>query len=112
MPKAWRAADVEIYRYGRGTTENLEVISYARDPKTKLNFPMEWTVKFGRGKVYSSTYGHLWKNQEWPPGMRCAAFQQSMVRALQWLSGNVVDNHIEADFPTSKSVVLRVMGLD
>ena len=112
MPKSWIAADVEIYRYGRGTTENLEVLSYAKDPKTQLNFPMEWTVNFGKGKVYSSTYGHLWKDQIWPPNMRCAAFQQSMVRALQWLSGNAVDNYVEPNFPTSESTVLRPAILD
>ena len=112
MPKSWKAADVEIYRYGRGTTENLEVLSYAKDPKTELNFPMEWTVKFGEGKVYCSTYGHLWKDQEWPPNMRCSAFQQSMTRALQWLSGNEVDNYVDPDFPTSESTVLRPPILD
>ena len=72
---------------GEGTTQNLEVLSYAEDEKTGLNFPMEWVVKYGKGKVYSSTYGHLWKGQEWPPGLRCSAFHQSMVRSLQWLSG-------------------------
>ncbi|WP_299668820.1 ThuA domain-containing protein [uncultured Polaribacter sp.] len=108
IPKQWRAADVEVYRYTRGTTKNLEVLSYGKDEKTGLNFPTEWTVKFGKGKVYSSVYGHLWKNQEWPPSMRCAAFQQTMVRALQWLSGNEVDNYVEADFPNSKSTVLRL----
>ena len=108
MPKAWIAADIEVYRYGRGTTENLEVISYAKDAKTGLNFPMEWVVKFGSGKIYSSTYGHLWKNQEWPPSMRCAAFQQTLVRTLQWLSGNAVENYVESDFPTRKNKVLRL----
>ncbi|MDO5968336.1 ThuA domain-containing protein [Flavivirga aquimarina] len=112
MPKTWRGADVEVYRYGRGTVKNLEVLSYAKDAKTELNFPMEWTVKFGKGKVYCSTYGHLWKNQDWPPSMRCAAFQQSMVRALQWLSGHVVDNYVDADFPTSESTSLRLPILD
>lgn len=107
MPKMWKGADVEIYRYGRGTAENLQVISYAKDPKTSLNFPMEWTVKFGKGKVYCSTYGHLWKNQEWPPSMRCAAFQQSMIRALQWLSGNKVDNYVESDFSTNEDIAIR-----
>ena len=107
MPKAWRAADIEVYRYGRGTTDNLEVISYAKDEKTGLDFPMEWVVKYERGRVYSSTYGHLWKDQVWPPSMRCAAFQQSMVRALQWLSGNPVDNTVAVDFPTTNNTVLR-----
>ncbi len=107
MPKAWRAADIEVYRYGRGTTDNLEVISYAKDAKTGLDFPMEWVVKFGEGRVYCSTYGHLWKDQVWPPSMRCAAFQQSMIRALQWLSNNPVDNVVEADFPTTNNAILR-----
>jgi len=44
--------------------------------------------------------------------MRCAAFQQSMARALQWLSGNAVDNYVEPDFPTSESTVLRPAILD
>ena len=107
MPNTWLAADIEVYRYGRGTLENLEVISYAKDEKTGLNFPMEWVVRFGKGKVYSSTYGHLWKNQEWPPSMRCAAFQQTIVRALQWLSGNEVENYVDSDFPTNEEIVLR-----
>lgn len=107
MPKAWLAADIEVYRYGRGSVDKLEVISYAEDEKSGLNFPMEWVVNFGKGKVYSSTYGHLWKNQEWPPSMRCAAFQQTIIRAIQWLSGNEVDNYVERDFPTTEEIVLR-----
>lgn len=107
MPEAWLAADIEVYRYSRGTTENLEVISYGKDEKSALNFPMEWVVKFGKGRVYSSTYGHLWKNQEWPQSMRCAAFQQTIVRALQWLSGRGVSNYVESDFPTVENIVLR-----
>lgn len=109
MPKSWIAADVEIYRYGRGAIENLEILSYAKDPKTALNFPMEWTVKFGNGKVYCSTYGHLWKNQEWPPGMLCAAFHETMIRALQWLSGNIVENQLRDNFPINEK---RLVSLD
>lgn len=107
MPKSWLAADLEVYRYARGPAAGLQVLSYAQDQKTGLNFPSEWVVKFGKGRVYCSTYGHLWKNQEWPPSMRCAAFQQSMVRALQWLSSNEIDNYVEEDFPTSESAGLR-----
>ncbi|NND32758.1 MAG: ThuA domain-containing protein, partial [Saprospiraceae bacterium] len=108
MPKSWRAADIEVYRYCRGTIENLEVISYAKDEKTGFNFPMEWVVTFGKGRVYSSTYGHLWKNQVWPPSMRCVAFQQTMIRVLQWLSGNVVGNYVDPDFPTTENRMLRL----
>ncbi len=107
LPKAWRAADIEIYRYARGAADKLEVISYARDAETGLNFPMEWTVKYGEGKVYCSTYGHLWRGQDWPESMRCAAFQQIMVRALQWLSNNEVEQVAESDFPSEDQIVVR-----
>ncbi len=39
--------------------------------------------------------------------MRCAAFQPTIIRALQWLSGNEVDNYVESDFPTTENAVLR-----
>lgn len=106
MPKSWLAADVEVYKYLRGTIENVQVLSYAQGADTTLNFPTEWVVNYGKGKVYCSVYGHLWKNQEWPPSMRCAAFQQTMVRALQWLSGNRVAHKVDSNFPTSNSTVL------
>jgi type 1 glutamine amidotransferase len=107
MPKTWRAADLEVYRYARGPAENLQVLSFGSDEKTGLNFPLEWVVQFGKGKVYSSTYGHVWKDSIWPESIRCAAFQQTLFRVLQWLSGNEVANYVEADFPKSESPVLR-----
>lgn len=107
MPKKWLGADIEVYRYGRGTEKNLKVLSYAKDEKTNLNFPIEWVVNYGKGKVYSSTYGHLWHNQEWPPSMRCVAFQQSMISALQWLSGNKINNSVKSHFPTEKNIALE-----
>lgn len=107
MPKTWRAADLEVYRYARGPAENLQVLSYGSDEKTGLNFPLEWVVQFGKGNIYSSTYGHVWKDSIWPESVRCAAFQQTLFRVLQWLSGNKVDNYVEVDFPKSESPVLR-----
>ena len=107
MPKSWLASDIEVYRYARGISNNLQVISYGKEAKTGLNFPIEWVVKYKNGKAYSSTYGHLWHNQKSPAGMRCAAFQQSMVRALQWLSNNNIDNYVDMDFPNDKNIILR-----
>ncbi|MBK1880326.1 ThuA domain-containing protein [Pelagicoccus mobilis] len=99
LPKQWIAADLEVYRYARGPAENLEVISYAREPRTGLNTPIEWVVSFGKGRVYSSTYGHVWKDSDWPAGIRCRAFQVNLVRALQWLSGEKVETSVPVSFP-------------
>lgn len=107
FPRQWIAADIEIYRYARGPAENLTVLSYAKDEKTGLNFPIEWTVQFGKGRVYNSTMGHVWHGQENPEGIRCAGFQTLMPRVLLWLSGSAIDPALPADFPQADSPSLR-----
>lgn len=107
MPRKWVAADIEIYRYARGPAENLTVLSYAQDAQTGLNFPIEWTVVYGEGRVYNSTFGHVWKTQAEPKGICCAGFQTLMPRAIHWLAGNEIDPALPEDFPTSESVSLR-----
>jgi type 1 glutamine amidotransferase len=99
LPRQWIAADIEIYRYARGPAENLSVLSFARDEQTGLNFPVEWTVQYGRGRVYNSTFGHVWKNQQEPAGICCAGFQTVFIRSLQWLAGREVDPSVPGDFP-------------
>ncbi|MEE9369267.1 MAG: ThuA domain-containing protein [Pontiella sp.] len=107
FPRQWTAADIEIYRYARGPAENLTVLSYAQDAKTKLNFPIEWTVAYGDGRAYNSTFGHVWKDQHEPKGVRCAGFQTLMPRVVQWLAGREPDAGIPDDFPTDQSAHLK-----
>lgn len=107
LPRAWMAADIEVYHYARGPAEHLTVLAYGLDPETKLRFPVEWTVRYGEGRVFISTYGHLWADQDDPPGMRCAAFQTVMTRALKWLGKRPVDSAVPPDFPGPDAVSLR-----
>lgn len=107
LPRAWMAADIEVYRYARGPAENLTVLAYGTDPRTQLRFPIEWAVRYGEGRVFVSTYGHVWADQNDPPGMRCAAFQTIMTRALKWLAKRQVEGTVPADFPTADAVSLR-----
>lgn len=107
LPRAWKAADIEVYCYARGPATNLTVLAYAADVKTQVQFPIEWTVQYGQGRVFVSTYGHVWADQKDPQGMRCAAFQTIMVRALKWLARRPVGEGVPADFPTADAVSLR-----
>ncbi len=108
LPQQWVAADIEVYRYARGPAENLTVLSYAQDPKTGLNFPVEWITSFGEGRVYNSTFGHVWKDQHEPKGICCAGMQTLMPRVVQWLAGQEVDPTVPEDFPSTESASLRV----
>jgi hypothetical protein len=107
MPRAWKTPDIEVYYHARGPARNLEVLSYGHDPVTDMNWPLEWTVAYGAGRVYTSTFGHVWKGDTQPERMRCAGVQTILVRALQWLAKTPVTFPVPADFPTATDMSVR-----
>ncbi|MEN8660968.1 MAG: ThuA domain-containing protein [Lentimonas sp.] len=111
LPQQWLAADLEVYRYARGPAENLQVLSYAEDLKSKLSFPIEWTVQYGAGCIYNSTYGHYWHNLDEPPaGARCIAFRTLMPRAIHWLAKQPVSVEVPTNFPSAEAISLQGEG--
>ena len=111
MPRTWMSPDMEVYYYARGPAENLTVLAYARDsdPKLGLLWPVEWTTPYGKGRVYTSTYGHVWPGDVNPPGLRCAAVQTIIPRAVEWLAGRKAKFPVPADFPGTAAVSVRVL---
>jgi hypothetical protein len=107
LPRAWKTPDIEVYHFARGPAKNLTVLSYGYDPETKMNWPLEWTVAYGRGRVYTSTFGHVWAGDTDPARMRCAGVQTIVMRALQWLAGRPVTFPVPADFPTADRISVR-----
>jgi hypothetical protein len=109
MPHSWMSPDMEVYYYARGPAQNLTVLAYARDSEPKLGmlWPVEWTTSFGKGRVYISTYGHVWPGDTDPPSLRCAAVQTIIPRALEWLARRRVAFPIPADFPGSAATSVR-----
>jgi hypothetical protein len=101
LPRQWRAADIEVYYFVRGPAKRVQVLSYAREPKTGLNWPTEWTVRYGRGRVYTSTFGHVWKGDKHPVTVRDIGVQTLLVRGIQWLARRPVDQVVPANFPTA-----------
>jgi type 1 glutamine amidotransferase len=108
LPRRWLAADIEVYSYPRGPAEEVEVLSYANDAvRTRLNWPIEWTVRYGEGRVYTSTLGHVWKGDTQPVTVRDAGVQTLLIRALQWLAKRPVTWPVPADFPTETGTSIR-----
>lgn len=107
FPRDWLTPDIEVYTYARGPARNIDVLSCGLDPRTGLRWPLEWTVAYGNGRVYTSTFGHVWKGDTQPERMRCAGVQTVMVRALQWLAGRPPDFPVPADFPTAGTMSVR-----
>ena len=108
FPKQWQTANTEVYHYPRGVAENITILSYAFDSTaTKQNWPVEWVVKYGKGRVYNSSMGHLWKGEAYPQAYRCVGFQTTMIRAAEWLATGKVTYGVPDDFPTKDKVSLK-----
>jgi type 1 glutamine amidotransferase len=106
MPRAWLTPDMEVYYFARGPAEDVQVLACARDSKPGQGWlwPVEWTVGYGKGRVYVSTYGHVWNGDVRPAGMRCAAVQAIVPRAIQWLANRPVTLPVPPDFPGTNAV--------
>lgn len=107
LPRRWVAADIEVYSHARGPAEELTALSFAYDPQTGMRWPTEWVVAYGRGRVYTSTFGHVWKGDVNPVSMRCAGERTVLVRATRWLAGRPVEATVPADFPGETKRSLR-----
>lgn len=107
LPREWKTPDIEVYFYARGPADNLKILSYGFDSHTKMNWPLEWTVTCGKGRIYSSTFGHVWAGDTQPERMRCAGVQTIVVRALEWLAQRDVTWPVPAEFTKAATVSVR-----
>ena len=106
-PENWRTASMELYRYARGPAENITILSAAKDSVTGETWPVEWVVCYGKGKVYASSMGHLWKGDSYPVSYRCIGFQTTLIRATEWLATGKVTYPLPGNFPTKEAISLR-----
>lgn len=106
-PERWRTASMELYRYARGPAANITILSAAKDSTTGQIWPVEWVVSYGKGKVYASSMGHLWKGDNYPVSYRCIGFQTTLIRATEWLATGKVTYHVPPGFPTKEATSLR-----
>jgi len=107
LPRVWKTPLIEVYTHARGPAENIEILSWAEEPKTGERWPIEWTVTYGKGRIYTSTFGHVWKDEADPVDLRCAGFQTLLIRSLHWLAKRDIDPKVPADFPNAESISLR-----
>ena len=108
FPRAWQTVNTEVYYFPRGAAENVTVLSYAYDStSTHRMWPVEWTVGYGKGRVYNSSLGHLWKDEIYPQAYRCAGYQTTVIRAAEWVATGKVRYPVPPDFPTADKPRLR-----
>lgn len=105
MPREWKSPMLEVYYDARGPAKDIEVLSYGQDPRNKHYWPLEWTVKYGDGCVYSSTFGHVWSDEsetKQPVNLLAVDEQILLQRTLQWLAKRPITVAIPKNFPTAE----------
>jgi hypothetical protein len=106
-PERWLTPDIEVYTFARGPAEDLTVLTYGRHEAKGTYWPLEWVVSYGRGRVYNSSFGHIWRDDDAVPDRaRCVGFQTSLIRAAEWLATGSVTYPIPDDFPTEDEIRL------
>lgn len=112
FPIGWKTPDMELYKFARGPAKNLTVLSYAKDEETGINWPVEWVVAYGKGRVYNSSMGHLWKGDVFPVSYKCIGFQTTMIRVAEWLATGETTYEIPTKFPSEDNISLSEIELD
>lgn len=104
-PQRWMTPDIEVYTFARGPAEELTVLSYGRHIATDTYWPLEWVVNYGQGRVYNSSFGHIWESDEGiPDRVRCVGFQTRLIRAAEWLATGAVSYPVPDNFPTADAI--------
>ena len=114
LPPKWMHAHDEIYSQLRGPAKNLEVLATAwADPAkgpgaTGEHEPVLMTIRYGRGRVFHTTLGHVGpKDREPVRSVNSAGFIVTVQRGTEWAATGGVTQPVPRDFPTENQVSVR-----
>ncbi len=114
LPPKWMQAHDEIYSQLRGPAKNLEVLATAwADPAknpgaTGEHEPMLMTIRYGRGRVFHTTLGHVGPKDVAPiPAVNSVGFIVTVQRGTEWAATGEVTQPVPRDFPTENRISVR-----
>jgi type 1 glutamine amidotransferase len=106
MPEKWLHPHEQLTHGQHGPARNVTVLTYAYSKDTNENEVMDWVIPYGKGRVYTTMLGHLWKNGP-DTALRCAGFQTLFARGVEWAATGNVTLSVPGDFPSATEPRLR-----
>jgi type 1 glutamine amidotransferase len=103
MPEKWMHPLEQLTHGQRGPATNLHVLDYAWAADTQENELMDWVSTYGKGRIYTTMLGHLWKNGP-DTTLRCVGFQTMLIRGMEWAATGSVTYPVPTNFPTATEV--------
>ncbi len=113
LPAIWMHANDELYSQLRGPARNVTILATARaEPPlpnaTGEHEPMLMAIRFGEGRVFHTTLGHVGPRDELPVAtMSSVGFIVTLQRGTEWAATGRVAQPVPDDFPGPGSPVLR-----
>ena len=105
LPKKWLHPHEQLTHGQHGPARNMTVLTYANSKDTGDNEVMDWVIPFGKGRVYVTMLGHLWRNGL-DTALRCVGFQTMLIRGCEWAATGRVTYPIPEDVPTASEIRL------
>ncbi|MCK5820919.1 MAG: ThuA domain-containing protein [Bacteroidales bacterium] len=107
MPETWLHAQDELYSELRGPAENMTVLATAFADTAKggtgENEPALMTIKYGEGRVFHTTLGHVTGTGR-HPAVECVGFIVTLQRGAEWAATGDVLQEIPIAFPGHNSL--------
>lgn len=113
LPPVWMQANDELYSQLRGPARDVTILATARAQPPMQNAtgehePMLLAIRFGSGRVFHTTLGHVSPRDELPVAtMRSVGFIVTLQRGTEWAATGDVTQPVPADFPGPDAPSLR-----
>jgi len=104
LPAEWLHATDELYGRMRGSPDHMDVIESAFSKQefggTEMHEPMVWWALFNKGRVVTTSMGHLWVGDTNFAALHCVGFQTILARSTEWAATGKVTLGVPEGFPT------------
>ena len=113
LPASWMHAHDELYSQLRGPARDVTILATSRaEPPlpnaTGEHEPMLMAIRFGEGRVFHTTLGHVGPRDELPVAtMSSVGFIVTLQRGTEWAATGRVTQPVPDDFPGPDLPVLR-----
>jgi type 1 glutamine amidotransferase len=105
MPKTWLHPMEQLSHGQHGPARNMTVLTSAHSRDTDENEVLDWVVPFGKGRVYTTMLGHLWRDKP-DTSLRCVGFQTLLIRGTEWAATGRVTYPIPKNSPRADAASL------
>ena len=113
LPEVWMQANDELYSQLRGPAQNVTILATAQAAAampnaTGENEPMLMAIRYGAGRVFHTTLGHVAPRDVLPVAtMSSVGFIVTLQRGTEWAATGNVTQTVPADFPSAVAPSLR-----